>query len=103
MSNILTRAVGVASTTGTTIYTVPVGSTATIIGLRCSNKDTVNHTFTVTIAGTQVTGNNCPLPVASALDIMVGSKLIANAGDTIIVKADANSVVDVYLSFLLQS
>ena len=103
MSNTLTRATGVASTTGATIYTVPAGNTATLIGLRCSNKDTSYRTFTVSVAGKQVTGSNCPLPVGSAMDVLVGSKIIAVAGDSIIVTADANSVIDVYISFLLQS
>jgi hypothetical protein len=54
------------------------------------------------VAGHYVTGKLCPLPAGSALDIMVGSKIVAVAGDTIVVTADVNSMVDVYISFLKQ-
>ena len=104
MANTLTKATGIATTAGATIYTVPTGASITIIGLRCSNIDNgVNHTFSVQVSGHYVTGKLCPLPAGSALDIMVGSKIVAVAGDTIVVTADANAVVDVYISFLKQA
>lgn len=102
MANTLKKVVGVATTTGATIATVPVGATWTIIGCRMSNKDTNPHVVDVKIAGTFVSGDNTQLPVGSAIDIMVGSKIVAEAGDTIVVTADANSAVDVYVSFLEQ-
>lgn len=104
MANALKKVTGVASIAGTTIYTVPVSTTLTLIGCRAANKDSINyHTFHIEINGVLVSGIDTPLPVGSAMDIMVGSKLTLEAGDTIIAYSDADLVVDIYVSYLEQT
>ncbi len=104
MANVLKKVTGVASIAGTTVYTAPVSTTLTLIGCRAANKDAINyHTFHIKISGVLVSGVDTPLPVGSAMDIMVGSKLILEAGDTIIAYSDANSAVDIYISYLEQT
>jgi len=104
MANLLKRATGVASVAGATIYTAQAGTTLTLIGCRASNKDTLNsHTFHIKINGVLVSGIDTPLPVGSAIDIMVGSKLILEAGDAIVAYSDAETSVDIYISYLEQS
>jgi len=103
MANTLQRVTGVATTLGTTIATVPVGATWTIIGCRFSNTDAAApHVVDVKINGVYVSGAETTLPIGSALDIMIGSKIVAVAGDEIVVTSDADGVVDVYISFLQQ-
>ena len=104
MANELKKITGVASISGSTIYTVPTGSTVTIIGCRCSNKTTdVATSVEVMIAGSYVSGRETPLPTGSALDILVGSKIVATEGDTIVAYAADDDSVDVYISYLEQS
>ena len=104
MSNVLKRVTGVASTTGETIYTVPAGTRVTIVGLRGANKDgQENRTFHVEVSGSLVSGLETPLPIGSALDIMVGSKIVAEEGDTVVAYSDTDDSVDVYVSFLEQT
>ena len=103
MANTLKKAVGQASIAGTTIYTVPASTIITIVGLRGANTDSTEHDFHVEVAGQLVTGTNTPLPVGSALDAMNGSKIVAEAGDTIVAYADTDSVIDIYVSFLEQT
>jgi len=103
MADSLKSVAGQASIAGALIYTVPAGGTATIVGLRASNADAgVNHTFHVEVNGTKVSGLATPLPAGSAIDIMSGAKIVANANDTVIAYADANLVIDIHLSFLEQ-
>lgn len=103
MANILKRAQGVASVAGTVIYTVPVASVITIIGCRGSNKSDENQVLHITVNGGYVSGKQTLIPINSALDIMVGSKIVAEAGDIIMAYSGNNDAVDVHLSFLLQS
>lgn len=104
MANILKRETGVATTTGSVIYTVPLGKRVTIVGLRGSNKDAVDpHTFHIEVAGSLVMGKETLLPVGGALDAMVGSKIVAEAGDEIVAYADADLSVDIYVSYLEQT
>ena len=104
MANELKRATGVATTAGVTIYTVPVGATATIIGCRASNKTTTTPTRVhFTLNGVFVSGAGIYLPESSSIDILVGGKIVAEAGDELIAFADDNAVVDVHVSYLEQS
>lgn len=103
LESTLKRITGRATTTGATLYTVPAGGSITIIGLRAANGDASNnHTFHAKVAGMLVCGINTDLPIGSAIDVLVGSKVVALPGDTVQVFADANSVVDVYVSYLEQ-
>lgn len=102
MSNTLKRATGEASITGATIYSVPAGGSATIIGCRLSNKSGANQSVSVTINDAHVCGSDTSLPDGSALDILAGSKLVAQAGDVVKAYASADGAVDAYLSYLEQ-
>jgi hypothetical protein len=104
MASALKRVTGVASIAGTVVYTVPVGSTITIVGCRCANKTTdTGTTVDLMVAGSYVSGRETPLPIGSAIDILVGSKIVAAAGDEIVAYAADDATVDVYISYLEQS
>jgi len=104
MAEALKRITGKATITGTSIITVPTGSTFTVIGLRGSNNDTTAHHWVhFEINGNLVCGAETPLPVGSAIDVMEGSKIVAQADDVITAYSDADNVVDVYISYLEQS
>lgn len=104
MPNTLKRTTGVATVAGTVIHTVPANTTLTIIGLRGSNNDpNADHTFHVKCANRLISGINTPVPIGSAIDIMVGSKIVAQAGDQIVAYCDVDNKIDVYMSFLEQS
>jgi hypothetical protein len=104
MANILKKAVGQATIAGTSIYTVPAATIITIVGCRGSNKDnTTNHWVTFSIGGVLISAAETPLPVGSAIDIMEGSKIVAEAGDVITAFSDVDSLVDIYISYLEQT
>ena len=103
MANELKRATGVATDTGSTIYTVPVGATATIIGCRAANKTANDVDIHFTLNGFYISGANTPLPAGTAMDIMVGSKIVAQAGDEIVAFASVTNTADIVLSYLEQS
>ena len=103
MSSTLKKATGQATSTGSTVFTVPTDSRVTLIGLRCSNTDTeAEHWVEAQIAGSYVTGREVPLPVGSAIDFLIGSKIVAEGGDEITVFSDDDLDIDVYVSFLEQ-
>lgn len=103
MANLLKSATAVASTAGQVVLTVPAGSTVTIIGLRGSSTDNSGHTFHVKINDVFINGKDTPVPANCAIDILIGSKVVAQAGDVITAYADADTGVDVYMSYLEQS
>lgn len=104
MANTLKRQIGSASLIGETIYTVGTDEILTIIGMRGANNDPNNeHWFHITINDKYVMGAETPLPVGSALDAMVGSKIVAVEGDVIKAYSDDDNVVDVYISYLEQT
>lgn len=94
---------GIASTFGEEIYSVPTNKVITLIGCRAANRDhNVPHTFHITVDDVLISGRNTPLPIGSAIDIMVGSKLIIEANSVIRAYSDENNTVDIYISFLEQ-
>lgn len=103
MANILKRSTGKATAAGSVIYTCPGGATTTVIGLRAANGDSTARLITIRAASTLVSGINTPLPAGSALDIMVGAKIVMQAGDTISAIADVDNVVEIYASYLEQT
>src|SRR5690554_8080761 len=104
MANTLERKNGKATQAGTTVYTVPTGTTITIIGLRALNTDTAeNHTVTIEVGGFNVSGVETPLPVGSGYEFTEGAKIVGKAGDTIVAYADDDTSVEVVVSFLAQS
>ena len=92
-----------ASTTGAILHQVGPSNTISIIGCRAANSDaTAPHTFHITIDNVLISGIETPLPIGSAIDIMVGSKIIVEPNSIIMAHADANNAVDVYMSYLEQ-
>lgn len=101
MSYLYKKETGTATTLGEEIYTVPTNKVITLIGCRAANKDyDAPHTFYITVDNILISGKDTPLPIGSAIDIMVGSKLIVEANSVIRAYSDENNTVDVYLSFL---
>lgn len=97
------KATGTATSSGQEVYTVPSENTISIIGCRVSNKDPIKpHQFHITINDILVSGLNTPLPIGSAIDIIVGSKIIAEPGSIIKAYSDEDDVVDIYISYLEQ-
>ena len=93
----------IASTVGTVLHQVGASNTISIIGCRAANRDTLApHTFHITVDGVLISGIETPLPIGSAIDIMVGSKIIVESDAVIMAYADDDNVVDVYLSYLEQ-
>lgn len=104
MANTFEKQTGTATIIGATIYTVPTGSTITIIGLRASNTDnTANHWITIDVGGTNVSGVETPLPVGSGYEFTEGAKIVATAGDSIVAYADDDTSVEIHLSYLAQT
>lgn len=103
MANTLKNIQGRATILGNAIYTVPVDTIMTIVGLRAANNDnTTNHWFHVDVNGFLVTGVETPLPVGSALDVVAGTKLVVEAGDVITAYGDTDNQVDITISYLQQ-
>lgn len=104
MPNALKAASGEATTAGATILTAPSGATLTVIGCRAANKDgSDDHTIEFRIDGTLINAEDTPLPIGSAIDIMAGSKIVMPADSVLTATADADSAVDVYVSYLEQT
>lgn len=103
MANELKVETGTASTLGSVIATVPAGATWTIIGLRIANKASQDCHISVQVNGTYVSGAQTPLPQHTAIDIMVGSKIVAKAGHEVVVTSCSDNVADVYISYLEQT
>jgi len=102
-SNTLKRQSGMATVAGTTIYTVPANTTLTIVGLRAANSDnTADHTVHATINDVLITGSETPLPTGSAIEFIDG-KIVAQAGDVIVVYGDTDNDVHVWVSYLEQT
>lgn len=104
MANILKRETGLATSSGAVIYTVPANTRITIIGCRLSNTGAAaTRKIFVEAANTAISGRDLPLPIGSAIDILVGSKIVMEAGDTLVAYTDAGVDVAVYVSFLEQT
>lgn len=104
MANILKNIQGRATIVGTTLYTVPAATTLTVVGLRGANNDnTTGHWFHITVNGYLVMGIQTPLPIGSALDAVSGTKLVVEAGDTVVAYADTDNQVDITVSYLEQT
>jgi len=96
------KSVHVESSQTTLVPTVGTNAQVVIIGLIASNKDTSDHEITVEIAEgantySYITG--APLPVNSSL-ALIENKIVLMEGDSLLVTADANNVVDVTASYL---
>jgi hypothetical protein len=97
-------------TSAATIYTCPASTETTIIGLSIANIVTSQVTVDVKLNGAGRTGGAvddvhlvkaAPIPVGGSLVVVGGDqKVVMEPGDTVTVKSDTASSVDVVLSHL---
>jgi hypothetical protein len=86
------------------IYTVPAATTTTIIGITLANVSGAG--INVGVGITRATADNVsilknvPVPQGSTLEFMGGNKLVLEATDTLTVKSDVASSLDVSLTIL---
>lgn len=86
------------------IYTVPVSTTTTILGITLANVSGSGINATVGIARTLADSvsiiRNVPIPQGSSLEFMAGNKVVIEPNDIITVKSDVTGSLDVSLSIL---
>jgi hypothetical protein len=88
-------------TSAVTVYTVPASTTTVVIGCNLANRTGSSVNVDVQLGSTYVV-KGAPVPSGSALGAVDG-KIIAEAGETVVVTSDTASSVDVILSVLEQS
>ena len=90
-----------------TVYTTPASTTTIVIGLTLSNLVTQSIAATVLIEnsdGDNVTFlKNVPLPQGSALEVMVGNKVVLETGDVLKVQSNTANSIDTTLSIMEQT
>lgn len=101
MANTFKNYTGEATTTGATVYTVPSATTSVLLGLNLANKNASAVTASAQLGSVYII-KDAPVPAGSALSILDG-KIIAEAADTIVITASANSAIDVIVSVMEQS
>lgn len=86
------------------IYTVPTATTTTVIGITLANVSASGINVGVGITRTSADNisilKNVPIPQGSTLEFMGGNKLVLEATDTLTVKSDVASSLDVALTIL---
>lgn len=86
------------------IYTVPVSTSTTILGITLANVSGTGINVTVGIARTLADDvsliKNVPIPQGSSLELMEGNKVILEPQDEVNVNSDVASSLDVSLSIL---
>jgi len=86
------------------IYTAPMSTTSTVIGITLANVSGTGINVTVGIARTLADDvsliKNVPIPQGSSLELMEGNKVILEPDDEVNVKSDVVSSLDVSLSIL---
>jgi len=86
------------------IYTVPVSTSTTILGITLANVSGSGINVTVGIARTLADDvsliRNVPIPQGSSLEFMQGNKIILETDDEVNVKSDVLNSLDVSLSIL---
>ena len=91
------------------VYTVPVSTTAVVIGCNLSNRtgDQVNANLFINKADAGADDiylvRNIPIPNGSAFEFNAGNKIILVAGDKIQVSSDVVTSVDAVVSVLEQT
>ena len=99
------RSHAVATTTATTVLTVPADHKYILTGLRVSNKSaSVAVTFRVWVdsGGTvrNLVGYDFPLGTSTAMEVLEGSKIILVTADVLKVISDTSNSADVFVSYL---
>lgn len=86
------------------IYTVPTATTTTVIGITLANVSGsgINVGVGVTRASSDNVSilKNVPIPQGSSLEVMSGNKLVLEATDTLTVKSDVASSLDVSVTIM---
>ena len=86
------------------IYTVPTATTTTVIGITLANVSGggINVGVGITRASADNISilKNVPIPQGSSLEFMGGNKLVLEATDTLTVKSDVISSLDVALTIM---
>lgn len=87
---------GTVTNAKATLYTVPASTTTYVKAITVCNKDAVDHTFTIYLAGLEVVFSH----TITAKDTITIPFLdqILNATELIEGNADANSMVNFYIS-----
>ena len=86
------------------VYVVPALTTTTIIGITLAN--VLGSSINVGVAITRTSADdvnvlkNVPIPQGSSLEVMQGNKIVLETTDTLTVKSDVNSSLDVSLTIL---
>jgi hypothetical protein len=86
------------------IYTAPMSTTSTIIGITLANVSGSGINVTVGIARSVSDDvsllRNVPIPQGSTLEFMQGNKIVLEQDDTLTVKTDVNASLDVAVTLL---
>lgn len=102
MSNTFKNYLGAGVTTATTIYTAPLATQSTVIGMNIANTASAAASVSVALesgATTVYVVKNAPIPVGGALVPIGGDqKLVLEAGD--LIKVTSDQTVDVIVSAL---
>ena len=86
------------------VYVVPSATTVTVIGITLANVS--GNSINVGVGVTRVTDDdvsilkNVPIPQGSSLEVMQGNKIVLESTDTITVKSDGASSLDVAVTIL---
>ena len=86
------------------VYVVPAATTTTVIGITLANVS--GSGINVGVGITRATEDdvnilkNVPIPQGSSLEVMQGNKIVLETTDTLTVKSDVNSSLDVAVTIL---
>jgi len=86
------------------VYVVPSSTTTTIIGITLANISggSINVGVGITRAAADNVSvlKNVPIPQGSSLEVMQGNKIVLEETDTLTVKSDVNSSLDISVTIL---
>lgn len=86
------------------VYVVPSATTTTVIGITLANisGSGINVGVGITRASSDDISvlKNVPIPQGSSLEIMQGNKIVLEATDTLTVKSDSSSSLDVAVTIM---
>jgi hypothetical protein len=86
------------------VYTVPAGTTATVIGITLANVS--GSSINVGVGVSRATSDSvkllkdAPIPQGSTLEFMQGNKIVLETTDTITVVSDTSSSLDASITIL---
>ena len=104
MANTFKSIQAVVGATATTAYTVPVATTAVVIGMRVGNKMTTSVAVQASLVRgateTKIVGSDTPIPSGSALEGVMGSKIVMQAADSLKIQGNAANCADLTLSVM---